>query len=564
MISSIKKISQLISKRHKRGLILLTFLMFIGMIFEILGLGIIIPLLEAIVEPEKIKNSINNFFGNDLILNISNKQLIYYLLIIVVIIYFIKSSFLIILSYFQNKLIVNLNTYLSTNLFSKYLNQDYESFISNHSSFYTKNIQVEISNIINLCSALITITIEFFLILSVIITLFFIEPLGAVLISSFFLSFAFIYSMLTKGILKSWSIKMQNIQTNISKKIIDGFGGFKEFKILNKNKYFVDLFSKTLHEKAKIQSRYLTLQQTPRHLLELISILGLIGFIFFLLLNEINIASIISIIGVFVAATFRMIPSLNRLVGAIQHLKHDKISLDLIYNEFIRISAVGIQQTESLEKIKFIDEIQIKSLNLSYGKKEIFKDFNLSIKKGSRIGIMGPSGSGKSSLINILLGIIKPNSGSILVDNSNIEKSMNFWRNSIGYVPQDIFLTDDTIENNIALGVSNKEIDTNKILECIKLAELETYIESTPYGIKTLIGERGVKISGGQKQRIGIARALYNNPEILIFDEATSALDEKTEELVMNTIYNLNKNITSILISHRESTLNRCDKVIKI
>ena len=564
MISSIKKISELVSKRQRRGLILLTFLLFIGMIFEIIGLGIIIPLLEAIVEPEKVRSSLNNFLASDLILKITDRQLIYYILTFVVVIYFIKSSFLILLSYFQNKLIVNLNTYLSTNLFSKYLSQDYENFISNHSSFYTKNIQVEISNIINLCSALITIIIEFFLILSVIITLIFIEPQGALLISSFFLSFAFIYSISTKSILKAWSMKMQKIQANISKKIIDGFGGFKEFKVLNKNRYVVELFSNTLHDKAKIQSKYLTLQQTPRHLLELVSILGLIGFIFFLLLNEINIASIITIIGVFVAATFRMIPSLNRLVGAIQHLKHDKISLDLIYNEFNRVNKFEIHQIESLERIKFIDEIQIKSLNLSYGQKEIFKDFNLSIKKGSKIGVMGASGSGKSSLVNVLLGIITPNSGSILVDNYNIEKRMNSWRNLIGYVPQDIFLIDDSIENNIALGVSNKEIDKHRILECIKLAELETYIESTPQGIKTLIGERGVKMSGGQKQRIGIARALYNNPDILIFDEATSALDEKTEELVMNTIYNLDKNITSILISHRKSTLNRCDKVIKI
>ena len=564
MISSIKKISQLISKRQKRGLILLTFLLFIGMIFEILGLGIIIPLLEAIVEPEKIKNTINDFLGNDLVLKITDNELIYYLLIFVVIVYLIKSSFLIVLSYFQNKLISNLNTYLSVRLFSKYLYQDYETFTSKHTSFYTKNIQVEISNIINLCNALITIVIEFFLILAVVITLIFIEPLGAILISSFFLSFALIYSFLTKGILKSWSIKTQNIQTVISKNIIDGFGGFKEFKILNKNEYIVKIFSRTFHDKAKIQSRYLTLQQTPRHLLELISILGLIGFIFFLLLSEIKIESIISIIGIFVAATFRMIPSLNRLVGAMQHLRHDAISLDLIYNEFKRFSDSKIQQKGLLNKIKFNNEIEIQSLNLGYGKKEIFKDFNLSIKKGSKIGIMGPSGSGKTSLINVLLGIIKPNSGHVLVDKCDIQENMDSWRNSIGYVPQDIFLIDDSIENNIALGVSEKEKDINRMFECIKLAELERYIESLPQGLKTQTGERGVKISGGQKQRIGIARALYNNPQILIFDEATSALDEKTEELVMNTIYSLNENITLILISHNELTLNRCDNVIKI
>ena len=564
MISSIKKISQLISKRQKRGLILLTFLLFIGMIFEILGLGIVIPLLEAIVEPEKIKNTINNFLGNDLVLKITNNELIYYLLIFVVIVYFIKSSFLIVLSYFQNKLISNLNTYLSVRLFSKYLYQEYETFTSKHSSFYTKNIQVEISNIINLCNALITIVIEFFLILSVVITLIFIEPLGAILISSFFLSFALIYSFLTRGILKSWSIKMQNIQSVISKNIIDGFGGFKEFKILNMNEYIIKIFSNTFQDKAKIQSRYLTLQQTPRHLLELISILGLIGFIFYLLLNGIKVESIISIIGVFVAATFRMIPSLNRIVGAMQHLRHDVISLDLIYNEFKRFSDSKIQQKGSLNKIKFNNEIEIQSLNLGYGKKEIFKDFNLSIKKGSKIGIMGPSGSGKTSLINILLGIIKTNSGYVLVDKFDIQENIDSWRSSIGYVPQDIFLIDDSIENNIALGVSEKEKDSNRITECIKLAELESYIESIPQGLKTQTGERGVKISGGQKQRIGIARALYNNPQILIFDEATSALDEKTEELIMSTIYSLNENITLILISHNEIILNRCDKVIKI
>ena len=559
MISSIKKISQLISKRHKRGLILLTFLLFIGMIFEILGLGIIIPLLEAIVEPEKIKNTINNFSGNDLVLKITNNELIYYILIFVTIVYFIKSSFLIVLSYFQNKLISDLNTYLSVRLFSKYLYQDYETFNSKHTSFYTKNIQVEISNIINLCNALITTVIEFFLILSVVIALIFIEPLGAIVISSFFLSFALIYSFLTRGILKSWSIKMQNIQTVISKNIIDGFGGFKEFKILNKNEYIIKIFSNIFHDKAKIQSRYLTLQQTPRHLLELISILGLIAFIFFLLLNGFEVESIISIIGVFVAATFRMIPSLNRLVGAMQHLRHDAISLDLIYNEFKRFSDSKIQQKGLLNKIKFNNEIEIQSLNLGYGKKEIFKDFNLSIIKGSKIGIMGASGSGKTSLINVLLGIIQPKSGHVLVDKCDIQENMDSWRNSIGFVPQDIFLIDDSVENNIALGVSEKEKDINRIFECIKLAELERYIESLPQGLKTQTGERGVKISGGQKQRIGIARALYNNPQILIFEEATSALDEKTEELVMNTIYSLNQSITLILFSQNELTLNKCD-----
>jgi len=564
MKDSILKVLKLISNRQKKGLIILTFLLFIGMVFEIIGLGIIIPLLDAIVDPTKIRNSINSILSIDLLIKTTDKQLIYYLLFFVVILYLIKSSFLLLLSYFQNRLIVGLRTHLSTNLFSLYLNQSYQSFITKHSSFYTKNIQVEITNLINLCSSIIIIIIEFFLILSVVLTLIYIEPLGAILVSSFFILFAFIYSKSTKSILKAWSMKMQKVQTRISKQLIDGFGGFKEYNVLNKKKIIIDIFYKTFQDKAKIESRYLTLQQTPRHLLELISIIGLIGFILILLQSEIDFKSIIATIGLFVAATFRMIPSLNRLVTAIQHLKHDKISLDLIFDEFQRFSMVNFQHFESLERIEFNKKIELKSINLSYEGKEIFNDFNLTINKGSRIGIMGPSGSGKSSLVNILLGLIKPVNGSVLVDKIDIKNSFNSWRNQIGYVPQEIFLIDDSIEKNIALGVLNNQINQNRIFECIKLAELENFIKLIPNGVKAHIGERGVKISGGQKQRIGIARALYNNPEILILDEATSALDKKTEEHIMNTIYNLNNNITTIIVSHRESTLNRCDKIIRI
>lgn len=564
MISSIKKISELVSKRQSRGLILLTFLLFIGMIFEIIGLGVIIPLLQAIVEPEKIRSYLDNFLTSDTLFNLTNKKLIYYLLIIVVLVYLIKSLFLIGLSFVQSKLITNIHVSLSVKLFEKYLRQEYASFISKHTSFYLKNIQNELTYLMNLCNSLMTVVVELFLLLAVVLTLILIEPLGAILISIFFLSFAFLYNLTTRNVLKSWSTKMLNSQALISKTIIDGFGGFVELKLLNKVEYLVNSFQRLIYEKAQIEIKYKTLQQTPRLLFELISITGLIGFIFYMLFTGINIESIITITGVFVAATFRMIPSIVRLVGAIQNLKHDIVYLDFFYEEFKRFKDAPPCEISFQEKIKFNREININSLNLAFDKSIIFKNFNLKIQKGTSIGIIGASGSGKSSLINVILGIINPTGGNIIVDDLNIKQNLQGWRKLIGYVPQNIFLFDDTIENNIALGVKSNEIDKNRILECIKLAELETYIESTTNGLNTTIGERGIKMSGGQKQRIGIARALYNNPEILIFDEATSALDEETEELVMNTIYNLDKNMTTLIVSHNVNSLKRCDKIIRL
>ena len=264
------------------------------------------------------------------------------------------------------------------------------------------------------------------------------------------------------------------------------------------------------------------------------------------------------------AATFRMIPSLNRIIASTQTMKYYISSLDVVYSEIKNYDE--FKKIDKNHKIFSLQKsIEFKNISFCFNKEnEVLKNINLVIKRGQSIGIMGESGSGKSTLVDLLLGLLKPTSGEILIDGISGLQTGQSWRNSIGYVSQSIFLTDDSVKNNIALGIPDHQIDNKRIIELLKQTKLDKLVNEMPFGINTLVGERGIQISGGQRQRIGLARALYNNPDILILDEATSALDSETEIEVMKSIYKLKKDKTIIMIAHRLSTLENCDFIFNI
>ena len=273
--------------------------------------------------------------------------------------------------------------------------------------------------------------------------------------------------------------------------------------------------------------------------------------------------SLITILGVFVAATFRVIPSLNRILGALQSLKYYGKSIDLLFKEM----QIEVELTENRNlNFDFKKEIVFENVSFKYQSDSdfIFKSLNLKIKKGETIGLIGSSGSGKSTFVDILIGLLSPTSGDIVVDGKGINKYTSSWRKKIGYISQDIHLIDDSIIKNIALGVVEDKINLDSVNKAINSAQLQSFIKSLSNGINTHVGDKGVKISGGQKQRIGLARALYNNPEILILDEATSSLDDKTENEVMKAIELLSDNRTVIIIAHRVSTLGFCKKIFEL
>ena len=563
MIAELKKINFLITRRQRLGLVLLAILLLLGMVMEVFGLGILLPAITLILDPDIInKNeyfgSISDYLGLD-----SHLKFVFYFLAIVLIIYLIKTLFLIFLTFKQNRFLNNINAYISNLLFEKYLRAPYSFHLSRNSTSLIKNLQVEVIYFQVYCLALLTIVIESGLVVAVIATLIYIEPVGAISVGLFFGVLSYLFYSIFKVKLKGWGSYREKLDEQISKITIESLSVIKELNVLGKQNFFIELFSKLNYSKSRISSNHATISQLPRFYLELISIVGLVGFIFIMLLKGENPNSLITILGVFVAATFRLIPSLNRILAAFQNLKYYNKTIGLLYSE---IQTNNLVVEEETFDFKFKNEIVFENVNFKYSLENdlIFNSLNFKIKKGQTIGLIGNSGSGKSTFVDILIGLLKPTSGQILVDSQDISKSISSWQKKIGYFSQDIHLIDDSILNNIALGVEKDEINLDSIEKCLESAQLKSFIEQLPNGINTKVGDKGVQISGGQKQRIGLARALYYNPEILILDEATSSLDNETENEVMKAIELLSDNKTIIIIAHRLSTLNFCDQVFEL
>ena len=560
------KLNFIISENHKKKLLILVFLLIIGMFLETIGIGIILPILQIILEPNIIYDDIFfkgilNYLGLD-----QNEKIIFFVLGILIAVYFIKSIYLILLTFIQKRLLANISRYLTNTLFSSYLNEEYSFHLKNNSSVLTKNLQVEVSLFTSYLSSIISIITEGVLLIAVVCTIIYFEPVAAITLFLFFSILALLFHQLTKTKISKWGQEREKADKHLLKNIFESFSGIKEIKLLNKEDYFQKLLEKQTKLKADIYTKQLTLNSIPRHYLELVSISGVVLIILVSLSYSSELKNVITTLGICLAGTFKVIPSFNRIIGSFQNIKFNKPSLDLIYDEVYSLKR-KIKKRVKQTGIEFKDHILIKNLQYSYlnSSKRVLNKINLNIDKGSTIGIIGSSGEGKSTLVNILIGLLNPTKGEIKVDNKLLDTSnLKAFQGLIGYVPQDIYLIDDSIKNNIALGIHSNEISSNRIDKCIKDSQLSKFINSIPEGIETVVGERGVKLSGGQKQRIGIARALYNDPEILVLDEACSALDIEIEKEVMKSINLLKRKKTIIIISHRHSSLRECDKILKM
>ena len=395
----------------------------------------------------------------------------------------------------------------------------------------------------------------------IIFTILIIEPTGGLLVGSIFGILAFLYFQFSKIKIKNWGKKRDGYDIIISKTLLDSLSGIKEVKLFQKEEYFESKFANNQFNKVKISSNYYTVIQISRFFFELIAIIGMVSLILILVYNDFSTEKTITILGIFVAASFKIIPSINRIVSSMQSIKYYERSLDIISEELNWVKNPVKKETNPFN---FETNFKIENLSFKYKGKLILEDINLEIKKGETIGIIGETGSGKSTLADLIIGLLKPSKGKIMVDKINIVEFTTSWFKSIGYVSQDIFLMDDSIKANIAFADSPEKIDLNKINNSINSAQLKSFIDELEEGLDTKVGERGVQLSGGQRQRIGIARALYSNPDFLIFDESTASLDIETEKKVMESIYNLDSQKTILIIAHRLSTLERCDKIYKI
>uniref|UniRef100_UPI004048A35D ABC transporter ATP-binding protein n=1 Tax=Algoriphagus sp. TaxID=1872435 RepID=UPI004048A35D len=562
----VKKILILLTVKQKKEGSLLFFLLLIGIVLELLGIGLIIPAITVLIDYDNIINY--NYFKTifKILGNPSQNTLIVYGLIFLVFIYFIKTIYLIYLSHRQSRFIMYLSADFSNRLFLGYLRLPYFFHLNRNSSELLRNIQTEVNQFTTLSQGFLLAISELAVLLSVLVLLIFIEPIGALSVSIFLGGTTLIFYLLTKKKILEWGEKRQFYDGEANKFLIEGLTGVKEIKFSSSEFFFHDKFKEISFNKANVYTNQNTLLQVPRFYLELIGLIGLSFLIIVSLFQNKDLTSIFPVIGLFVAAAFRLIPSANRIINSLQVVRTSKPVINLLFREFQYINANNLDFQKNQVGVILNKDINLKNITFSYGYEfgNSLENFNFKVNVGQVIGIIGSSGSGKSTLIDIILGLLDPTKGQVLVDGVDICNSKISWRKNIGYVPQNIFLLDDTLGNNIAFGIDQNHINKDFLIDSIEAAQIGPFVESLPEKISTIVGERGVRLSGGQKQRIGIARALYRKPSVLILDEATSALDSATENEVMNSIYNLKNKITIIIVAHRISTLADCDKIIKI
>jgi ABC-type multidrug transport system fused ATPase/permease subunit len=564
-MKTIKQLSFLLSKLHKKEVFIISILLIIGMILEIGGIGILVPSLSFLLK--------SNLSENSSIINIilykvgitTHFQLIILGLCGLVLFYILKALFLLYLAYRQSKFSTKLSVDLSNKLFNGYLRMPYAFHLQNNSTQLQKNIQIEILHFGGISLAAMVLSTEISAILGIAIFLIFVEPIGAISIIFFFGLFSYIFNKLTNHRIKNWGYLRQEYDNKTIKLLSEGLGGIKQVKLSSIENFYLKEFNEFDKKKATLNTRIQVLSAIPRLYLELLAVIGVSLLVIIMTLQSKSSTELIPVLGVFVAAAFRMIPSINRIMNSLQTIAFAQSVLDVLAKQFKIIEKFeNVEETKT--NFEFNNEIIVSNLYFKYpdSEKNALNNVNVVIKKGDFVGFIGTSGSGKSTLIDNIAGLLIPISGSIHVDNVDINTNIKGWQSQIGYVPQSIFLIDDSLKKNIAFGVNENEIDQIRLNKAIIDSQLNDVIQRLPDGIDTIVGERGIRLSGGERQRIGIARALYNNPEILILDEATSSLDNETEKDFMSSINALQGIKTIIIIAHRLTTIQNCNKIFEL
>lgn len=564
MISAFK-IQKLFDSGQKKIVSFLIIGLLIGVVLESFSLGLFIPVVSTITDVNYLREILIDYKEFDIfnLINLKDDELVIFCLVVLILFFFIKTVFLILLTYFQHSFLSNFTVSISDRLFSGYLAQPISFFMNVNSSDKMKILITETNYVKAYLFSLIIVVTEISITFSILITLLLIEPVGAIMVIFFFSFFSLLFYFITKKKMESWGKLREKLDKKLNKNDLDALSAIKELKISSRENFFLDRHFNLNLLKSNVYKKHLTTSQISRYYLEIITVFGVVLFFLFAINQKGNISEVLPTISLFLVASFRMIPSLNRIISSAQAIKYYKSSIDLISNEISQFDnhAKEIKKTP----ISFNDKLILENIHFRYKERWVLQNVDLEIKKGSMIGVIGQSGSGKSTLVDIIVGLIYPTKGKVYLDNKLIgSDNASSWRKLIGYVPQNIFLKNDSIEENIAFGIEHSKINSARLEESIRLSQSKEFIDSLPDGIKTNVGERGVQLSGGQLQRIGIARALYAQPEFIIFDEATSALDPKTENEIIETL-NLLKNLkTIIIITHRKDSLKNCDQVYEL
>lgn len=564
-MSLYKKFSQILISQERKQLPVLLLLMLVGMAFETLGIGLIIPVLALMTQADLLESHPGLQPWLHALGEPTQVQLVAGGMIALLGLYCFKTGFLVFMLWRQNKFTFSLQAALSSRLFSGYLRQPWSFHLQRNSAQLILNVTNEVNVFINTAlQSAMTLLTEGCVLAGIVILLLIVEPVGALVVISALGLAAWIFQRSVRGYLLSLGQARQHHEGMRIQHLQQGLGGAKDVKLLGRELDFLAEYNRHSEGSAHVSRRQKTLTDLPRLWIELLAVGGLATLVFVMLVQGTALDALLPILGLFAAAAFRIAPSANRILGALQNLRYGLPVINTLHDEIQHLDHTAFPQREAL--LPFQEALTLEYIDYQYNNAEylVLKEIKLTIRRGASIGFIGTSGSGKSTLVDVMLGLLTPARGYVKVDGIDIQTNLRGWQDQIGYVPQTIFLTDDSLRRNVAFGLLDDLIDDAAVARAIKAAQLDAFVLSLPQGINTLVGERGVRLSGGQRQRIGIARALYHDPAVLVLDEATSALDMATEKGVMEAINALQGEKTLLIVAHRLSTVAHCDWVYKM
>lgn len=574
MMKIYKKLIVLLDRQQKKKMVLLVFLMLVGAVLETLGVSMILPVMNVVLEDNAVEKHVYLQVICDIFRIDNTRDLLIFVMVALVFIFALKNLFLFVQQKIQLRFVYTNQFATSRRMMINFMKRPYEYYLNADTSVIQRSITSDVNNMYGLILSLLQLVSEAIVFICLAVVSLVADVWMSITVCLLLVVVLLVVKCILKPIMKRAGEENQDYYSGLYKWIDQSVMGIKEIKIANKESYFINEYSKCGAGYVGAVQRYNLFNATPRLLIETVAIAGMALYMMIQLLRGTQVTDIMPQLTLLAMAAMRLIPCANRINNHLTSISYFEpffmgVSDNLqeeIRDESIDYNEETYRKKIDAEKLPIKKEIVLKDITYRYPNSDvkIFDHADMVIPIGNAVGIVGTSGAGKTTIVDIMLGLLQIETGSILADGAEVREHYASWLKNIGYIPQTIFMIDSTIRKNVAFGVPEEDIDDRKVWEALREAQLDEFVKGLPAGLDTSIGERGIRLSGGQRQRIGIARALFEDPEVLVLDEATSALDNETEAAIMDSINRLHGRKTLIIIAHRLQTIEKCDMVYRV
>jgi len=567
VIDSCKKILYLLPSGDKYKLLALFVLMLLAAALEVAGIGMVPAFVTIVADPDRVMQYEPAEWLFTILGIATTRDLLIWGGGALIAIFLIKNLYLIAYYYIEALFVYNRNYIISREMMSTYMQAPYTFHLQRNTAELLRNTAPEVRIVVKeVLKPFLLMAKEVVIVVTIIVFLVIMEPLISLVVFGILGSAVGGFLMLTQKKMKRYGKEEQSMRWEVIKSVNQGLGGIKDARVLNREAEFIEVFRKATHRSSRLLAMAEFMSKIPKPVVETVAVSGVMLIAVTMVIQGRPISAIIPIMTLFAVATARMMPAIQKITSIMTRLRYNIVAVDPLYEDMLELAEYRkgfLADRKKNNRITLTDSIEARDVHYHYPESEeqALDGVSFNIPKGKAVAFIGSSGAGKTTVVDLLLGLLEPQKGQILVDGIDIRQNLSAWQRSIGYIPQFIYLADDTLRKNIAFGIPEDKIDDEKVWKAVRMAQLEELVLRLPDGLDTVIGEHGTRLSGGQRQRIGIARALYHDPQVLVMDEATSALDNVTEKQIIDAIENLKGERTIIMIAHRLTTVMNCDRL---